>query len=73
MEIAFIIGILAAFILGAYIRQPFNAVKRADFPPPPAAPYESGRDTDQKKREEDRIQQLNNMLNYTGKEQSGED
>lgn len=72
MEITFAIAILAAFALGAYIRQPFAVAKRAG-PPPPAAPDEPGRDPDRRKRDDDRIQQLNNMLNYTGKEQSGED
>jgi hypothetical protein len=72
MEIVWIIGILAAFVLGAHIRQPFAAAKRADYPPPPAAPDEKD-GAGQKKREEERIRQLNNILNYTGKEQNGED
>jgi hypothetical protein len=71
MDIICIIAILAAFLLGAYIRQPFSIIKRPD---PPASPAEikkpESKDEEEKqKQEEDRLKQLQNMLNYIGKGQ----
>jgi uncharacterized protein YlxW (UPF0749 family) len=76
MEIAWIIGILAAFVIGAYIRQPFVLVKKnTEQPQAKETPEEAEPSEEEKKRlkkEKNRIGQLENMLSYIGRSQDDE-
>lgn len=60
MEI--IIGMVIAFALGAYVRKPFNPIKKKT-----AVPEET---TEEKTEEERKVRsyfdQLNELINYTG-------
>lgn len=86
MEIAGLIGILAAFFAGAYIRQPYwgkglrnqspgepESREAGSITPGPVSRASAEAEAERLKREEDRIAQLQNMLNYIGRGQGRED
>lgn len=60
MEIVFVIGMLLAFLLGAYIRKPFFIVKK---------------ELEHKSTEKEKLPRIvsewNNMMSYTGRRQEG--
>ncbi len=61
MEI--IIGMILAFIAGAYIRKPFERKQKE----------EAAEITAAEEKPEKKAKQLNNLLSYTGKAQNDED
>jgi hypothetical protein len=68
MDIVYVIGLLAAFLLGAYVRKPFEReVKPTDITEPPKTDDAAAR------KEEKKRKQLENLLAYTGREQKHED
>lgn len=72
MDSIWIIAILIAFILGAHIRAPFSFPKKeaGQVIPPPAAPPElSPEEQESIRRENERQEQLRNMLKFIGKDQ----
>lgn len=60
-----VIGMVAAFFAGAYVRQPFGPRVKAE---PPADMQEA--DAAEKDRQ---AEQLNNLMNYNGSRQYPED
>lgn len=64
MEIMYIIAILVAFLLGAFVRKPFFIVKK-DM---------NIHGTEKKTEYEEKkfTEQFNNLLNYTGNKQGGD-
>ena len=74
MEVAVIIGMILAFILGAYVREPFLFAKKEEQKEKALLPAPEEADGERKKtKEERRIDQLNNLLNYTGKKEEQEE
>ncbi len=100
MEIASLIGMLAAFFAGAYVRQPVHPKMPQTFWGPrrsgdgprcglragepgsgeagsitqePVSRASAEAEAERRKREEDRIAQLQNMLNYIGRGSANED
>ena len=74
MEVAVIIGMILAFLLGAYVREPFLFAKKEEEKEETFLPAAQEADGERKKtKEERRIDQLNNLLNYTGKKEEEND
>lgn len=68
MEIAgVIVGMILAFLLGAYVRKPFARRSRQQQG---ALPQE---ETPRPGHKRDKVAQLNNLLSYTGRAQAEED
>lgn len=69
MEIAgVIVGMILAFLLGAYVRKPF--AWRRSRQQQGALPQE---ETPRSGHKRDKVAQLNNLLSYTGRVQAEED
>jgi hypothetical protein len=70
-NVVWIIGILIAFVLGAYVRAPFSFKKEAQqvIPPPAAPPELTPEEKESIRRENEREEQLRNMLAFNGKVQ----
>jgi hypothetical protein len=62
MEIAMMIGMIAAFFAGAYVRKPFSVVKKEKIMEEPQE-KSTGKPS--------LSEQLENMLSYDGKPQGG--
>jgi hypothetical protein len=74
--IATVLGMLLAFILGAYIRQPFERKPRSEPEIKPQADLEEIKLTDEERKlQERRQEQLLKAWNYTGKpvDEGGDD
>lgn len=74
--IATVLGMLVAFILGAYIRQPFERTPRSEPEIKPlAVPDEPILSDEERKAQERRQEQLLKAWNYTGKpvDEGGDD
>ncbi len=70
MEMAgMIVGMALAFVLGAYIRKPFEWTRARKETPPPIEPPEEQTG----KRKRDKAAQLDNLLSYTGSKQTEDD
>ncbi|MEN6421643.1 MAG: hypothetical protein ABFD76_06805 [Smithella sp.] len=65
MEIAWVIGILAAFILGAYIRAPFPIVKKKQLPEPVPTEEELTALKEKEEAEKEEAEHLQSILGYT--------
>ena len=65
MEVFIVVGMIAAFFAGAYVRQPFCIEKRTrdTIPEKPA----------QIDKEDRQAEQLNNLMNYNGRKQYPEE
>ena len=69
MEVAgVIVGMVLAFLLGAYVRKPF--AWRREGQQQGAPPQEEAPRAENKR---DKVAQLNNLLSYTGRAQAEED
>ncbi|MEA5002408.1 MAG: hypothetical protein VB081_02800 [Christensenella sp.] len=62
-----IVGMVLAFLLGAYVRKPFVWTRKTPERPPVEQQEEPG------ERKRDKVTQLNNLLSYTGSVQAEED
>lgn len=74
MDTAIIIGMILAFLCGAYVRKPFLFTKKNEETEEVFSPAAGESDGERKKtKEERRIDQLNNLLNYTGRKEEESD
>lgn len=66
-NIIFAAAMIAAFILGAYIRKPFAVIKRKEAPKPQEAVV-----VEEEKHEKEVMEDIQKLLRYTGREKGGE-
>lgn len=67
MEVVLVLGMLGAFLFGAWVRKPFKIRSyKADLK------VEEPIETEEQKQEEKIQEQFNNLMNYTGRTSENE-